>query len=745
MARNPESLKKLLQLTPLASKSITFETFLLELNEHPGRADSAAAVLFRAVIAMGEEDIESEPSAKRRQYLRMLKDLGIPALKAFRHVAGSQRFATQPLSFLRSAGDGGAQRLQMIIFDGGPGCGKDYFKDGIVNALEFYTEEVEKIYAVKGCPHNENPINLLKLLKPEQLKGLAAELEIPDLAKVVDLACEPCPACYKLLMGTVQEPNETPCFGCIEVVPMRVSSRSTGIADWQPGGKVSLVASLRKANRGFISMPDAFIERESRPGETDERLVLLDVTQYHRLPGETDADGNVSSNSPHDAIILATTNRNALDNFLDSVPDKGAFTSRAAILRLPYNTIRCEEVRAYESELKKYRNRSHFDPLVLEVIATLAVLSRLAKPRKKGKFVHPLDILKLYQGDSIQPKLRSESDFNKVWEASSSGSYSHGGKANNWGPAQSSDDDEVKTLAIPDDMPITTDLLWSIADPEEGMNGLDMRLMMGLLSSINQLGLKKPGKEKCVSSLEVLGILRAVIAKKAKATNTNTKEQQEVYDRCLKWLGGAPVPGAEPSSTPDIIESEYRLMLRDMLLGIFAPDYEARAQKLFADYRLHATALMEGKPTIKDPQLGTIPASAALVDELDRHRVGKGPKEDLTEKDKAFRGQLDSLISIIRDDYNEQQHGKEAVKPFKVNWDTIPDMAIAIRGKLDTEVGKLIDKLITTEVKSDLNTYELEQLELAEKALQDLGFRHGLHKPILEYAKRTKVWSFKLS
>ncbi len=745
MARNPDSLKKILQLTPLAENSIKFEEFLTALHDHPGRADSAAAVLFRAIIAMGEEDIESEPSAKRRQYLRMLKDLGIPALKAFRHVAGSQRFAMQPLSFLRSAGDGGSQRLQMIIFDGGPGCGKDYFKDGIVNALEFYTEQVEKIYAVKGCPHNENPINLLKLLKAEQLKELATELEIPELTKVVDLACEPCPHCYKQLMGTVQEPKKTPNFDCVEVVPMRISSRSTGIADWQPGGKVSLVAALRKANRGFISMPDAFIERESRPGETDERLVLLDVTQYHRLPGDTDAEGNVSSNSPHDAIILATTNRNALDNFLDSVPDKGAFTSRAAILRLPYNTIRCEEVRAYETELRKYRSRAHFDPLVLEVLATLAVLSRLAKPRKKGKFVHPLDILKLYQGDSIQPKLQPEANFAKIWEASSSGSFFYG-KANNWGPVADDDDDDAKTLVIPEDMPISTELLWSIADPEEGMNGLDMRLMMGLLSSINQLGLKKPGKEKVVSSLEVLGILRGVIARKARATNTNTTDQQEVYNRCLKWLGGVPVPGAEPSSTPDIIESEYRLMLRDMLLSVFAPDYEARAQKLFTDYRLHATALLEGKPTVKDPQLGTIPTNSAVVDELDRYRVGKGPKETLTDKDKEFRGQLDALISILRDEYNEQ-HAKdgETATPFKANWETIPEMASAIRGKLDGEIGKLIDKLITTEVKSDLSSWEQEQLTLAEQALEKQGFTHGLHKPILEYAKRTKVWSFKLS
>jgi predicted Ser/Thr protein kinase len=743
MSRNAERMKTLLQLTPLASKSISFEEFLLSLSEHPGRADTASAILFRAIESMGEEDIESEPNTKRRQYLRMLKDLDVPALKAFRHVAGSQRFAMQPMSFLRSASEGGAQRLQMIVFDGGPGSGKDFFKDGFVNALEYYTEEVEKIYAVKGCRHNENPVNLLKLLKPAALKALAEELEFPDLTKAVDMACEPCPDCYKKLMGTVQEPKDTPCFECIEVLPMRVSTRSTGIADWQPGGKASLVAALRKANRGFLSMPDAFIERKPREGETDERLVLLDVTQYHRLPGETDEAGNVSSNSPHDAIILATTNRKALDGFLDSVPDKDAFTGRSAILRLPYNTIRCEEVRAYQTELRRYKAQAVFDPLVLDVMATLAVLSRLAKPRKKGKFVHPLDILKLYQGDSIQPKLRPEADFSKVWDTPGPSIPSFGR------PAAAASTEEVKELVIPDNMPVSAGLLWSVSDPEEGMNGLDMRLMMGLLSSINQYGLKKPGKEKFVTSLEVLNILRAVIFKKAK-TPTNTEKQQEVFNRCLQWLGGVPLPGAEPPSTPELIEAEYRLMLREMLLQVFAPDYDQRAQKLFADYRLHVSALFKGDKSVRDPELGLIPVSTTKIDELDQYRVGKERRdsmgrfvESLTEEDKKFRGQLDALISLLRDEFFERPGANKEV-PFKAEWDTIPEMAKAIRGKLDEEVGELIDKVITTEVKSDLNTSELARLEAAEKALEALGYVHGLRKPILEYAKRTKVWSFKL-
>ena len=168
MSHNHERVKSILRLTPLAQKPIPFLEFLTDLIEHPERSDSAAAVLFRAITAMGVEDPADEPNLERRQYLKMLKDLNIPSLVAFKHVAGSQRFALLPMNFLLSAGAGGAQRQKMIIIDGGPGSGKDYFKDGITTALELYTDETEKIYAVDGCPEHENPVNLLKLLKEAQ-------------------------------------------------------------------------------------------------------------------------------------------------------------------------------------------------------------------------------------------------------------------------------------------------------------------------------------------------------------------------------------------------------------------------------------------------------------------------------------------------------------------------------------------------------------------------------------------------
>lgn len=752
-----QRVKQLLRLSPLVDQPIPFEDFLLELLDHPERADSAPAVVFRAVMAMGVEDPDKEPDPDRRLYLKMLQEMNVPSLMAFKHTAGTQRFAMQPMAFLKSAGSNGNQLRQMLIIEGGPGSGKDYFKDGIVAAIERYTDE-NRVYAVKGCPHRENPVSLLKLLQREQLDQLLEAMELTTdeqrtrVYKLLDATCDPCSHCYQQVMGTVTEPKDQPSLDTIEVIPMRLSARSAGLSEWKPGQASSLAAAMEQGNRGFISMPDAFIERKPREGETDERLLLLDATQYRRLPGKQQGDG-VTAASPLDIFIIVTTNKKAMDSFLEGVvPDKDAFTSRAVTIKLPYNLVRCEEVRAYRLERDRFKNRAEFDPMVEKIIATLAVLSRFSPPNKSLPFVHPIDKMRLLQGERITVKARSSSDYSRIWEATSSSSSS-GGYGGGWnsgygsgssrsGSDSSSESAGATTLKLPTDIPLSIEMVWASADPLEGQQGLDMRTMMSLLSSINEFGLMKP-KDKCVTTLEVLGILRSWMARKAKATNI-TPEQKTVFERCLKWLGGEPRPNAleAPPDTPEIIEGEYRRMLRDVIIRVFAPDYEERAAKLFVDYRLHATGAVENKPTVKDPQMGNIPVNHALIDELDRYRLDKPAGSTLYDDDKKFRATLDAIIGQLRDEFVEQ-FGADKVKDFKVTWETIPEIRKAIAAKLDGEIGKFIEKLITTEVKSDLTSTEQEQLERAEKALIEQGFSPACQKQILEYAKKTRVWAFK--
>lgn len=738
-------IQELLQLSPLVEKAITFEEFLLELREHPERADSAAALLFRAVSAMGVERADDEADPDRRLYLQMLSDVGIPSFNAFKHVAGSQRFAVQVMRFLRSAGAGGAQAQQMLVVDGPPGSGKDYFKDGLVAALEQYTD-TNRIYAVGSCPHHENPINLLRLLSKTQLVELSQVLGMGDaLLRMVAASPQPCQHCYQQVMGSSDKPDQPPSFANVQVVALRLSTRSAGVADWQPGATISLAQALDRANRGFVSLTDAFVERSVREGETDERLLLLDATQYHRLPPIVKEQGMTSS-IPSDTVIFASTNKRAFATFLGNVvPDKNAFTSRTVMVTLPYNLVRSEEVRTYAAERERFKQQAQFDPLVLKLLATVAILSRIAKPSVSGKFVHPLDVVAIYEGKRFQPKLRPETEFAATWEeppkqpAAPFAFGDYGNYGRNKQERTSAETIEERP-AMPQDGPIDVNLLWQYADLDEGSVGLDMRFMRGVLSSLNEYGLASD--DGCVSSLTVLSLLHNLIYKQSMMDNI-TREQKLAFDRLVKWFGGVPAPVFVPANRPSIIESEYRRMLRELLLQVFAPDYHERADKLFREYRLHAPAAFEGVPTVKSPTLGMVPVNTLLVDELDRYRVGKAKGTTLSETDKQFRGQLDTLIGVLREEHMEKPGA--SADSFKLTWELVPDLANAIRAKLDEEIGLAIEKLLTTEVQSNLSPFDQAQMVTAQSALLAMGFTVSCQKTMLEYAKRTKVWSFKLN
>lgn len=761
MTHATEQMRDILKLTPLTDPPMPFVQFLLELKEHRERADTAPALVLSAILALGEEKVEDEPDHERRLFLQTSKEAGFPSYNAFKHDCGSQRFTGFMLAFLRAAGSNGAQLKKMVIVEGGPGSGKDFWGDGIETALE----KGAKIYAVKDCPDHENPINLLKLLNDEQLAKLAEVTGLGDaLFDMLKVAGDPCQSCYTRVMGDLASANENPSLEAIEVEAIRLSKRSTGVAEWKPGENCSLVASLRRGNRGVVMLPDAFIKRELKPGEADERLLLLDATQYRRLPGVTDGCGTVSASSPLDTFIMATTNRGALEEFLNTLPDKDAFTGRSTIIKKPYNLVRVEEVRAYLTEMARYKERSTFDPLALKMIATLAVISRYAVPKEGEPFVHPIDRLRLLQGERIQVKPRPASDWTSVWstgESRSSSGSSYGGGFGGYGSQREEPKPQATgpaAMSIPADAQISSQLMWRLIGKEEGLSGLDMRFMLSLLSSINEFGIKEP--HKCVTALEAIMLLRVAIASQLTQSNL-TPEQTAYLTRCQKWLGGRPGPNETwtkaATDRPELIEAEYRRLLKQQVIQVFAPDYERQAQELYEKYKLHATALAAGEKTVKDPKLGTIPVKQDVVDDLDRYRLGKGQGGFIRDDERLTGVMLQTAIGDAREKFIMEQLG-EGVKPddadlpqkrlalsakFKETWETIPELAAAIRAKLDEKVGKRVEKLLTTEVTSDLSEDEQSDLERARKAMFDLGYCEASVKPVLEYAKRTKVWAYK--
>lgn len=732
------------KLPPLKRPSITCKEWLCSLKENPERADTAQALILRALEKMGVEKIEDEEDPERKQYLQMLASQGIPSFLAFKKVAGSQLFQMSIVFFLTAAAANGAQLNQIASVEGPPGSGKDLFKDGIIKALRTHGT----VWAVKGCPDHENPLNLLKLdgVTQEKLEEIAEITGLgPKLFDMLKTASQPCQCCHKLVMGDLDKANEEPDFENVEVEEIRLSNYSGGIQEWKPGQNCSLEKALRKANRGFIALNDAWMKIELQQGKSEERLVLLDAPQYRRLSGIPN-DGCIDppADSPLDVFIMATTNAKAFEQFLASLPDKDAFTSRCVLLVLRYNTVRVEEIRAYREVIQNYREVAHYDPLALKLMATLAILSRLNVPKSDEVFVHPLDQMRLLQGEKIQVKpIQNSQTWNSLFSTTSSAyNYNSNPYAYSGGSSSSSTSSDKDVSPLKKDAEVRVSDLWRVSGGANGMSGLDMRFMLGLLSSTNQVAVSHP-KHKCVSALDALKRLRASVMNKLNASNL-TADQKTTYERCLKWLGGKGLPGAEifGGKNPDLIELEYLRLLKEQIIRAFAPDYEQRAETLFQEYFLHAPAIDQNMQFVQDPERGKVPVNISLVDELDRLRLGKPKGASLSDEDKKFRGKLQALKAQLREEF-ARRNGEDALGDFKITWQTITDLQVAISKKLDEEVGLRIDKILTTEVVSDLSDEEQEQFDRAKAALTDLGYCDACSKPMLKYAKATKVWSFK--
>ncbi len=198
-------LRGLLSMDGVKARDLNFETFLRELKQHPYVADTAAALILRAIESRGEVEIEKAPK-ERRPYLRMLAKMKVSSWKAFDHIKGSQRTVAALMEHLHNAAQNGHQLQLAVIFKGGPASGKGALAAAIKDVLEG-----EIIYVVRGCPVHENPINLLTLLPPHRLDALAEAIGMtdadskatgqPSLRQLVATAGRPCQHCWKLAMG----------------------------------------------------------------------------------------------------------------------------------------------------------------------------------------------------------------------------------------------------------------------------------------------------------------------------------------------------------------------------------------------------------------------------------------------------------------------------------------------------------------------------------------------------------------
>ena len=723
-----------MKLKPIVAGSLNFTEFLDKLKDSPHIADTAPALILRAIKSRGEVEIEKEPLT-RRPYLELLQAMRVPAWKAFDHVRGSQRTVQRIMNHLEAAAANGYQLRQALLLIGGPGCGKSFLADAIKASLEG-----ELIYVVDGCPVHENPINLLKLLTSEQIDAIAKEIGMDDPSKGVTLkmllsvAGEPCSHCWNLAMRDKKDHHEGSCehghshnsnkegdfraepdLSQIEIKEMRLTSRLFGIATWaQTENGCSLIDAIRQGCGGMVDIPEMCSVQSPQPGTTLQIEALIEATDARRIP-DTRSCGDRSGYLPANVFIIGQSNQGGWDGFLKNYSDPDKFTRRVNPLSVPYITARVEEELAYTSFIAGLKKKPHFDPNALLLAATLAVGSRL----KEEPGLSPIDKVRLNNGETFIVKKASTTSSSAYGGAASTGSAI-------WTEKELSEL-RMKAEEVKDER------------DREGMFGLTMSFMLSFVGQVAEATMRGPrhpafkDHAPCVTAIGMIDNLRAKL-EAYKQSNGLTTKQKEVIEICLtKWLKKAETIDA----TPGWLEREYRRLLRQQILDSFAPDYEKRAQDLFERYKLFARAYANDQKKVKLPGTNR-EVEADSDDVLKKIDKGVSLKPSVSMNVKDWRGSIDAQIINLTHSHGTLQ--SDDAEKIVIDWTTLPELKQAIEDYLNADIALKVGRILSK--KYDLlNEEDQAAFNGAYASFEKIGYCKVCFARAMEYAKELELWA----
>lgn len=289
-------------------------------------------------------------------------------------------------------------RKRILLLLGPPASGKSSVADLIKEALERHTRtEAGTVYAIKGCPMQEEPLHLV----PDSLR--------PRLMREYGIHVEGqlCPRCRYMFRGKYKgNPAKVPVvrvvFSAQEAVGIgqyvatnprpRTELLVGSINDdklegdrLEVAGKAfRLDGEFNVANRGLVEFVEMF--------KADDHLLtaLLGLSQEQLIKMER--FGSVYA----DEVIIAHSNVADFNEFL-AKPTSEALRDRIIAVQIPYNTRVSDEVKIYEAMIKSSGLENvHIPPLTLPAASVFAVLSRLKSPNKAA--VSLLEKMRAYDG-----------------------------------------------------------------------------------------------------------------------------------------------------------------------------------------------------------------------------------------------------------------------------------------------------------------------------------------------------------
>jgi serine protein kinase len=377
----------------------TLLEYLEVVKADPIMTKLAHARIYDLIISLGLHPLHDtdDPRTKRLYKDEPLKVFDFFAEEFF----GIERTIAQIVRYFHSASLKGEESRQVLYLMGPVGSGKSSLVERVQRGLE----QVGLIYAIEGCPMNEEPLHLVpRHLRREFEKMLGVHIE-GDL----------CPVCrYRLKSEFNNRYEEFPVIarsfskrnrvGVGVVPPVDPNNQDTSVLigsediskldQYSEGDPrvLELNGALNVGNRGIVEFIEVF------KNETEYLHAMITATQEKVIPAPG-RHGMVYV----DTCIVAHSNEAEWQKFKADHTNE-AILDRIVVVKVPYNLRLSEEVKIYQKIIRNSDFRAHVAPHTLELASMYAILSRL-EPTSKCDLMTKL---RLYNGEEVVEKGRTK-------------------------------------------------------------------------------------------------------------------------------------------------------------------------------------------------------------------------------------------------------------------------------------------------------------------------------------------------
>jgi len=506
--------------------------YLYLVKDNPDIAQFAPGRIYNMIIKHGVEEVPDE--LKTRSYDDLVR---------YKFFDGKIFGALEPIHdlmrFLKAAARRTETGKRILILVGPVSSGKSTIAALIKRGLE--TDDTP-IYAIKGCPINEDPLHLIPMAdRPYWEEQLGVKIE-GNL----------CPMCQFMVDNEYTE-NGVVKWEDVKVVRTFFSEqRRSGIGTFAPSdAKSQDITELI----GRINM-----SKMTRYGETDPRayefngelqianrgmieyieILKADIKFHYILIPAAQEQLIKAPGFPQmyiDTLIVGHTNFWEFDTFKNEKKNE-ALHDRIYPIYVPWNLRVDDEIKIYEKLIKESDFRDiHIAPNTLKLAAQFAVLSRLTPSTKVSSLIEKM---KIYNGEMTESRRKNEVDVRALREE---------GKAKG-----------------------------------EGLTGISPRFIINALNVA--LGMKED--KKCVTPVDIIRSLH-------KTFDHQMGIDEKDKEKYLNLLLGE----------KESIAAEFKEIVRKEVNMAFISAYDEQAQSLFDNYILNASAYCK-KEKVQDPITGEI-------------------------------------------------------------------------------------------------------------------------------------------